>query len=104
MGDLNFDQALQGLKKAMAVMANMALRRQARLKEHEEWQRANELEAARHRDWLEEHEAAMRELDRNLDRIADLILKGRGGNRQHRAFGRANCSPTVRRLPLAPRN
>ena len=38
-----------------------------------------EIEAL-HTKWLAEHEQRMTELDRKLDRIAGLILQGRGGN------------------------
>jgi len=50
------------------------------LQDHEQWLRDHTRSIARHREWLEEHEAAMHELDRKLNRIADLILKGRGSN------------------------
>jgi len=94
---VNFEEAIQQLKDAMTVTASMALRQESRVKEHQEWIIANEAAVARHREWLndherrikahgewlEEHEAAMRELDRKLDRLADLILKGRSGNGQN---------------------
>jgi hypothetical protein len=87
---VNFEEAIQQLKDAMTVTASMALRQESRLKEHQEWIIANEAAVARHRErlkahaeWLEEHQAAMRELDRKLDRLADLILKGRSGNGQN---------------------
>ena len=108
---MNFEEAIQQLKDAMAVTAGMSLRQESRLKDHEKWIIANEEAAALHREWLKdherrmeahgqwleaneraaerhaewkvEHEAAMRELDRKLDRLADLILKGRSGNGQN---------------------
>jgi len=84
---MNFEETIQQLKDAMAVTAAMALRQEGRLHEHQEWIEANERALARHREWLERHETAMEahdramaRLDEKLDRIADLIMKGRGGN------------------------
>lgn len=84
---MNFEEAIQQLKDAMTVTHAMALRQESRLHEHQEWIVANERAIARHREWLERHEAAMdahdramARLDEKLDRIADLITKGHGGN------------------------
>ncbi len=78
------------LKQALETLAvtNAIQDRHARmLVDHEKWMEENTLALARHREWLEQHEAAMhehqtsmRELDAKLDRLAELILKGRGGN------------------------
>ena len=73
---MGFEEAIQQLKDAMTVTAGMALRRESRLKEQQERLDADERSIQRHREWLQEHEAAMRELDRKLDRLADLLLRG----------------------------
>jgi hypothetical protein len=77
---MNFEETIQQLKDAMTVTAAMALRQENRLSEHQEWIVANERATAQHREWLQQHEAAMHALDEKLDRIADLITKGHGGN------------------------
>jgi hypothetical protein len=84
---MNFEETIQQLKDAMTVTAAMALRQENRLDEHREWIEANERALARHREWLETHKEAVEahdraiaRLDEKLDRIADLIMKGHGGN------------------------
>jgi uncharacterized protein (DUF3084 family) len=97
-----------GLKDGMIVTNGMVDRHSYGLQEHEQWLRDHTRAIAQHREWLQEHdafiqehdafiqqheafvqeheafvrehEAAMHELDRKLDRIADLILRGRGSN------------------------
>lgn len=50
------------------------------LHEHEQWVQDHTRAIAQHREWLQQHEAIMHEVDRNLDRLAELILRGRGSN------------------------
>ncbi|HYW42884.1 MAG TPA: hypothetical protein VE959_08510 [Bryobacteraceae bacterium] len=47
---------------------------------HQEWLQQHEAALQEHESWRRQHEAAMQALDQKIDRIADLILKGRGGN------------------------
>ena len=68
------------LGDGLTVTNGMVDRYSYTLQEHEQWLRDHTRAIAKHREWLEQHEAAMHELDRKLDRIADLILKGRGSN------------------------
>jgi len=68
------------LGDGLTVTNGMVDRHSYSLQEHEQWLRDHTRAIAKHREWLEEHEAAMHELDRKLNRIADLILKGRGSN------------------------
>lgn len=81
------EETIERLRDELTVTAAMTERNAARIKEHAEWIEANERAVARHREWLQQHEVAMqahetamRNLETKLDRIADLILKGRGGN------------------------
>jgi hypothetical protein len=57
------------------------------LREHEQWLQDHTRAIAQHREWLQQHEAVMHEIDRTnqqidrkLDRLAELILRGRGSN------------------------
>jgi hypothetical protein len=75
------------LQDGMIVTNGMVDRHSYTLQEHEQWLRDHTRAMAQHRDWIQQHEAAMHEheammheLDRKLDRIAELILKGRGSN------------------------
>jgi hypothetical protein len=75
------------LGDGLTVTNGMVDRYSYTLQEHEQWLRDHTRAIAKHREWIEqhdafmqEHEAMSRELDRKLDRIADLILKGRGSN------------------------
>jgi hypothetical protein len=74
------EDTIQRLRDELTVTAAMTERNAARIKEHAEWLAANERATAAHREWLQQHEAAMQSLTTKLDRIADLILKGHGGN------------------------
>jgi hypothetical protein len=73
----------------MAVTAAAQDRHARMIVELQDWAAANTRAIAQHREWFQQHEAwmqahqsAMQELDRKLDRIADLILRGRGSNGQ----------------------
>ena len=74
------EQVLRQLQDAMVVTAAAQDRHARMIVELEEWAAANTRAIAQHREWSQQHEAAMHELDRKLDRLADLILRGRGGN------------------------
>jgi phosphoenolpyruvate-protein kinase (PTS system EI component) len=87
MGVMALEDTIERLRDELTVTAAMTERNAARIKEHQEWLEANERAAAMHREWLQQHEAAMqahetamRNVEAKLDRIADLLLKGRGGN------------------------
>jgi len=69
-----------GLQDGMIVTNGMVDRHSYSLQEHEQWLRDHTRAIAQHREWRERHEAAMDELDRKLDRIAESILRGRGSN------------------------
>jgi predicted transcriptional regulator len=71
---------LRQLQEAAAVTAGIQDRHARMLVDHEEWLAGNTQALAQHREWLQQHEAAMHRLDEKLDRLADLILRGRGGN------------------------
>lgn len=71
---------LRQLQDAAAVTAGIQDRHARMLVYLEEWNEANTRALAQHREWLQQHEAAMHRLDEKLDRIAELILRGRGGN------------------------
>ena len=74
------EQILKQLQEAAAVTAAVQERHARMLVDHEEWLESDTRAIAQHREWLQQHEAAMHGLDAKLDRIADLILKGYGGN------------------------
>jgi hypothetical protein len=78
MSDL--EDTVKKLADSLLVTASAGLRHEDRLKEHDEWLRQNERATALHRERLAEHDAMMLALDRKLDRLADLILKGATGN------------------------
>ena len=85
MSDL--EKNIRALQEAMTVTSAMQLRQESQLKQHQVWLEEEQHAIARHRIWLEEHEATMREheaamrrVDDQLEKIAELILRGRGGN------------------------
>jgi uncharacterized coiled-coil protein SlyX len=57
---------VQEMREALEVDAAMMLRHEDRIKEHQKW--------------LEEHEITMARVEANLDRLAELILRGRPTN------------------------
>ncbi len=74
------ESRIRQLEEARLVMDRLLLdtaRTMADLREatdtHTRW-------LVEHEQRMAEHEQRMAELDRKLDRIADLILQGRGGN------------------------
>jgi len=75
------------LGDGLTVTNGMVDRHSYSLQEHEQWLRDHTRAIAKHREWIEqheafmqEHEATMRRVERNLDRLAELIFKGRGSN------------------------
>ena len=76
----NLEENVRKMREALTVTSAMALRNETRIKEHQEWLEAQQAAIARHQAWLDQHEAAMHSLTEKIDRIADLILRGRGGN------------------------
>jgi hypothetical protein len=64
---------VQEMREALEVDAAMILRHEDRIKEHQEWLRENEVAMARIEELLARTGA-------NLDRLADLILRGRPTN------------------------
>jgi len=77
------DRLVRRLEDGLAVEASMASRYRDR---HQEWLRDHEQRIKEHDDWLRDHQlameahnTAMRELDKKLDRISDM-LGFRGGN------------------------
>jgi post-segregation antitoxin (ccd killing protein) len=76
----NLEENVRKMREALTVTSAMALRNETRAKEHQEWLEEQQAAIARHQAWLEEHEAVMRRVDDKLERIADLILRGRGEN------------------------
>jgi hypothetical protein len=52
----------------------------ALLNAHTQWLLDNETAMIQHRVMVAQHDLRMAELDLKLDRIADLIFKGKGGN------------------------
>jgi len=78
--DPELKTVIEQLREASVVTSRMVLRREERIKEHEEWLRQMELTAARHREFVVYSEGFMMRLDQKLDRLADLILKGRTTN------------------------
>ena len=51
-----------------------------RLVDHEQWLEEITHAQAMHQQWLQRHEASMERLERNLEVIAELILRGHSGN------------------------
>lgn len=70
---VDHDQWLADMTRAWVRHQEWLQQHEAALQEHESWRRE-------HEEWQRRHEAAMQALDEKIDRIADLILKGRGGN------------------------
>ena len=77
-----FRSTIKELRDALTVTSVATARHETRLKDHQEWLEANERAYARHREVLAQHEAMMISIDQKLDRLTDLVLKGRGGNGQ----------------------
>jgi hypothetical protein len=56
---MTLEEIVQQLKDAQTVTGAQTLRHEARLKEHEQWLRDNELAYARHREIVEQHDRMM---------------------------------------------
>ncbi|HZT33222.1 MAG TPA: hypothetical protein VFA33_25260 [Bryobacteraceae bacterium] len=67
------ESAIKELQETVIVMSGIQAHQARLLKEHTQWKEDHTL-AMRY------HDERTAELDRKLDRIADLILKGCGGN------------------------
>lgn len=81
MADMDrMEKILKQAQDALTVITAVQDRHGRMLVDHEQWLEENTRSEAKHREWLEQHESAMHELDRKLDRLAELILKGHGGN------------------------
>ncbi|HZT29738.1 MAG TPA: hypothetical protein VFA33_07645 [Bryobacteraceae bacterium] len=77
---MTLEEMIRDLRESLTVTTAVTLRNEQRLQEHLEWIAANEQATARHREWLQQHEAAMQSITEKLDRLEDLILRGRGSN------------------------
>jgi hypothetical protein len=103
-----FRQLVQEMRDAMAVDFGIKRRHEDRIKEHEEWLQQMAVTEARHLEltqkhekllerhekvlarheefvqrheaFIQQHEAMMAGIDEKLERIADLILRGRSTN------------------------
>jgi hypothetical protein len=75
-----FRQLVQEMRDAMTVDFGIKRRHEDRIKEHEEWLRQMAVAEARHSELIQQHEAMMVRIDEKLERIADLILRGRSTN------------------------
>jgi hypothetical protein len=87
----DMEQVLKQLQDTLAVTVGIQDHHARMILEHAKWLEDNTRALAQHRAWLQQHEAAMQEhelamraLDTKLDRLADLILRGRGGNGESR--------------------
>ena len=80
---MTLEENVQQIRDALVVTTAMVLRHEQRLQQHQEWLEAEERSIARHREWLDQHDFAMRSITEKLDRLEDLLLRGRGGNGQH---------------------
>jgi hypothetical protein len=76
----NLFRSLERRIDGITVDTGMVLRHETRIKEHAEWLRDHEVAMARHDAMMAKHDAMMAEIDAKLDRLADLMLKGRGTN------------------------
>ncbi len=76
----SMEEILKQLQEAAAVTAGIQERHAHMLVDHEKWLEEHTRAIAKHREFLAEHAAMMQNIDAKLDRLADLILKGRGGN------------------------
>jgi hypothetical protein len=74
------DKLVRRLEDGLTVEAAMTARHRERVADHERWLQDHDRAWKRHEEWLLEHNEAMRELDKKLDRIADM-LGFRGGQR-----------------------
>lgn len=91
---MTLEENIQQLRDALTVTSAQTLRHETRLKDHEQWLEEHEARAKAHQDWLVDHERAwerhelaiaafderMAQLQDKIDKIADLILRGKGGN------------------------
>lgn len=76
----SMDGILKRLQETAAVTAAIEDRHARMIVDHENWLEGQIIAIARHREWIQQHEAAMHQVDAKLDCLADLILKGPGGN------------------------
>jgi len=72
-----------GLKQAqdnLTVIVATQDRPGRMLVDHQEWLEQHTQDIARHREFVQEHAAMIQEIDRKLDRLTELIIKGHSGN------------------------
>ncbi len=74
------EQLLKQVQETLAVTIAVQDRHARMLVDHQEWLEDNTKAIARHREFIQQHEALMQSIDEKLDRLAELILKGRGSN------------------------
>ena len=77
---MDMQAAIKQLQETAIVMAGIHARQAVALKAHGQWLEDHTLAMRHHDERVAEHEERMAELDRKLDRIAELILRGRGPN------------------------